>query len=526
MIRLIVFLIVAVGLSLVAAWFADHPGQVSLIWQGLQIETSVGVLALAVLLFGIVLVVLFELLRLLLRAPQRFGQRRRRARVDRGYQALAQGLVAAAAGDVAAAKALNRRADKLLDHAPVDAPFSAQAAQLDGDEGAARQTFQRMLKHGETEFLGLRGLLAQAIKDGDSATALKLARRAYLRRPNTPWVLTTLFDLQTQAGLWTEALSTVGEMARYELIDRATAIRQRAILFHQQAASERKAGRPYEALRLARKAHKLLPSLAPLAVLATELAEQTNQTRLARKIIEAGWRAEPHPALARAYLAQVAGQPPAERLKARRASVPAGARARPKRSGAGRAGACGRAVADRTHRPGTRAQAGAERVGLPSARGGRAGRGPGREGARLARQGGRCAAGPGLALQGDRGGARALVAVRSGRPLRQPALGLAAQDRTPAARGRRGAADPARGRARARAPTAAPRRAPPRPSHGAVTTVVGPDVRARHPRDRGRPRPILTRRLPTGDPRRLSGARRTLTAGRPPGTSSHLAGPE
>ena len=118
MIRLIVFLIVAVGLSLVAAWFADHPGRVSLIWQGLQIETSIGVLALAVLLFGIVLVALFELLRLLRRAPKRFGQRRRRARVDRGYHALAQGLVAAAAGDVAAAKALNRRAEKLLDHAP------------------------------------------------------------------------------------------------------------------------------------------------------------------------------------------------------------------------------------------------------------------------------------------------------------------------------------------------------------------------------------------------------------------------
>jgi HemY protein len=315
MIRLILFLVVAVGLSLAATWFADHPGRVSLIWQGLQIETSVGVLAVGVLLLGIVLVILFEVLRLLRRAPRQFGWRRRRARIDRGYQALAQGLVAAAAGDVPAAKALNRRAEKLLEHAPSTLLLSAQTAQLDGDEGAARQKFQQMLKHTETEFLGLRGLLAQAIKDGDRGTALKLARRAYLRRPNTPWVLTTLFDLQTQAGLWTEALSTVGDMARHELIDRPTAIRRRAILFHQQAAAERKAGRPYEALRLARKAHKLLPSLAPLAVQAIELAEQTNQPRVARKVIEAAWRAEPHPSLARAYLAQAAGQPPAERLK-------------------------------------------------------------------------------------------------------------------------------------------------------------------------------------------------------------------
>jgi HemY protein len=315
MIRLIVFLAVAVGLSLVATWFADHPGRVALIWQGMQIETSVAVLLVGLAVLAVLVVILFEILRLLRGAPRRWGWRRRRSRVDKGYHALAQGLVAAAAGDAAAAKALNRRAEKLLDHTPSTLLLSAQTAQLEGDEGAARVKFQEMLKHQETEFLGLRGLLAQAIKENDTATALRLARRAYLRRPNTPWVLTTLFDLQTQAGLWTEALSTVGDMARPKLIDRATATRRRAILLHQQAAAQRKAGRPYEALTLARKAHKLLPSLAPLAVQVSELAEQTNQPRVARKAIEAAWRAQPHPALAQAYLAQSGGQPPAERLK-------------------------------------------------------------------------------------------------------------------------------------------------------------------------------------------------------------------
>jgi HemY protein len=223
--------------------------------------------------------------------------------------------VAAAAGDTVAAKALNRRAEKLLEHRPATLLLSAQTAQLEGDEGAARIKFQEMLKHPETEILGLRGLLAQAIKDGDTTSALKLARRAHLRRPHTPWVLTTLFDLQTQAGLWEEALGTVADMARHKLIDRPTATRRRAILYHQLALARRQEGRPYEALSLAQKAHKLLPSLAPLAVQAAELAEQTNQPRVVRKVLEAGWRAQPHPALAQAYLAQAAGKPPGERLK-------------------------------------------------------------------------------------------------------------------------------------------------------------------------------------------------------------------
>jgi HemY protein len=315
MIRLIVFLAIATLLSLLAAWAADHPGRVALTWRGTQVETSVAVLLIGVALLGVLLTVLFEVLRLVRGAPRRFAGYRRRRRAERGHQALAQGLVAAAAGDATAAKAHTRRADRLLRHAPSTLLLSAQTAQLEGDERGARMTFEEMLRHPETEFLGLRGLLAQAIKDGDDDTALGLARRAYQRRPNTPWVLATLFDLQTRAGLWREAESTISDMARHKLIDRATATRRRAILLHQQAAAQRAAGRPYEALYLARKAHKMQPDLAPLAVQAGALAEETNQPRIARRVIEAAWKANPHPALAKAYLGRNGKAAPDERLK-------------------------------------------------------------------------------------------------------------------------------------------------------------------------------------------------------------------
>jgi HemY protein len=315
MIRLVLFLVAAVAVSLLAAWLADHPGQVALTWQGMHVETSFPILMIGVLLLGALLVVAFEIVRLLGGAPRRIGRRLRRSRVDRGYHALAQGLVAAAAGDTAAAKALKRRAEKLLEHAPATLLLSAQTAQLEGDEGAARTRFEEMLKHQETEFLGLRGLLAQAMKDNDWQSALALARRAYLRRPNTPWVLTTLFDLQTRSGLWTEALTTVSDMARHKLIDRPTATRRRALLHHQRAAAQRAAGRPYEALYLARKAHKLQPDFAPIAVQASALAEQSNQPRVARKVLESAWKAKPHPALAKAYVALGGNSSASERLK-------------------------------------------------------------------------------------------------------------------------------------------------------------------------------------------------------------------
>ncbi len=315
MIRLIAFLIVAVLLSWLATWLVDNPGTVSLTWQGTHIETSFVVLLVALAVVAVLITVVFEILRVVRQAPRRIGQAHRRARGEKGYAALSQGLVAAAAGDAAAAKVLNRRAEKLLQRAPATLLLSAQTAQLEGDEGTARIKFQEMLQHKDTEFLGLRGLLAQAIKDGDQEAALKLARRAYQRRPNTPWVLTTLFDLQTRAGLWTEALSTVGDMARYRVIDKPTAARRRAILNHQEAVAARADGRPYAALELMRKAHKQLPSLAPIAVHAAELAGELNKPRLARKILETSWRGEPHPELTRAFTRLEGQASPADRLK-------------------------------------------------------------------------------------------------------------------------------------------------------------------------------------------------------------------
>ena len=115
--------------------------------------------------------------------------------------------------------------------------------------------------------------------------------------------------------MWSEALSTVGDMARHRVIDKATATRRRAILFHQEAAAIRAKGRPYAALEMMQKAHKRLPSLAPIAVQAAGLAAELNKPRQARKMLEASWRQEPHPAIAQGLCRPRRQGAPAERLK-------------------------------------------------------------------------------------------------------------------------------------------------------------------------------------------------------------------
>ena len=317
MIRLIIFLVVAVAVAWLAVWFADNPGEVQITepFFGNSFSPPFGILVLGMLLAGAAMTALFEVYRVVVTAPKKIGRYRRQRRKERGYEELASGMVAAAAGDIGIAKQATKRAEKLLDKAPTTLLLGARSAQLEGNDGEARIKFKEMLKHRDTELVGLRGLLAQAIKDGDREAALELARKAYLRRPNAPWVLSTLFELQTEESRWQEALGSVNDMARQKLLDAPTANRRRAILLHLQALKKSEEGRYHEAFDLAKKAHKMLPGLAPIAVNAAELAEKIEKPRLARKFLEASWKAQPHPSLARALTAMSADQSPANRYK-------------------------------------------------------------------------------------------------------------------------------------------------------------------------------------------------------------------
>lgn len=314
MIRLIVFFAITALAAFGAVWFANHPGAVSVTWLGQTYQTEVGILVLGVALVALAFAVLVEVLRWLIRLPRRIGRSRAAAKRESGYRHLVHGMMAAAAGDVAGARANVRTAGRHLDE-PASLLLVAQTAQLEGDEDRAYRTYKRMLKHRETEFLGLRGLLAHAARDGDRAEALSLARRAHEIRPEAPWVLSTLFDLQTHESDWGGALGSVEAMARNRQVSPETAARRRAVLLHLAASARKDRGRADEALTLARKGFASFPGFAPGAVLLARLANDAGRARLARRTLEKAWRAAPHPDLAAAYADLAPRESAEERLK-------------------------------------------------------------------------------------------------------------------------------------------------------------------------------------------------------------------
>ncbi len=299
----------------VAVWVAERPGTVTLKWLNWELHSTVGVLILAVIVAATIAALIYRLWRLTLRSPRDYLRRRAARRRERGYRALTQGMVAVAAGDAEEAKRQARRAAALLDEPPLTLLLAAQAAQLDGDEEAARDYFTRMIERDETAFLGLRGLLMQAIRGGDERAALELAERAYKERPQTPWAVRTLLDLQIRRGQWDKATQTLGRAQRISLMAPDQAKRQRAALLVEQSRAAEANGDGAGALSLAREASRLEPGFVPAAAQLAQLLIVTGRTREAGRVIETAWSQSPHPALAQAYGALKAEESPLDRAR-------------------------------------------------------------------------------------------------------------------------------------------------------------------------------------------------------------------
>lgn len=297
MIRAVLLFVLLALFGAAGAWIADRPGRIAVDWQGWRLETEAGVAIGAAILAGLIAWAGFALLARLLALPRSIGRWRERRRRDKGYLALTRGLVAVAAGDGEEAQRQAKRAAVLLDEPPLVKLLAAQAAQAAGDDAAAQHQYRAMLERSETEFLGLRGLIAQARRLGNEAEALRLAERARALRPKSVWVQETLLQLQGATGQWSGAERTLEAMPRG-----AETEHRRAVVLLAQARAAAAAGETKRAAALAAEAARALPDFAPATAEAAGHLERVGDFRKAKRLIETAWKQAPHPDLAVAWL--------------------------------------------------------------------------------------------------------------------------------------------------------------------------------------------------------------------------------
>jgi HemY protein len=313
--RAIVFAVLAAVAIVAAYWMARHPGHVTIEWLGYRAEPPIGLLVLAMLLFAVAVTVVYRILRVILGTPRRIGRAMSDTRRRRGYKALSQGMVAVAAGDAQEASRWSRRADDLLEDPPITLLLSAQAAQLNGDEKAAEKYFNAMLEKPETRFLGLRGLLMQALREGDHPRALGYVKQAHAMRPKTPWVVTNLFELSQRTGDLEGAAQALKQAVKIKAIDKAEGDHKGAVITLARAERMLAEGRKEDAFTQARLADRSDPDFLAAALLHARLAVERKAYKEAAKVVERSWPRTPSAELAALYRRAAPEAKPLEQVK-------------------------------------------------------------------------------------------------------------------------------------------------------------------------------------------------------------------
>ena len=245
-------------------------------------------------------------------AINRFFDRRRERK---GYDALAESMMALASGESKLAMSKASKAERLLQRPELTTLLTAQAAVQAGDKTKATEAYKRLLADDKTRFVGVRGLMNQKLEEGDTDTAMKLAEKAFVLKPKHVETQDVLLKLQAGANDWAGARKTLGAKMKHGGLPRDVHKRRDAVLALGAARDVLDEDQPLKARETAIEANRLSPDLVPAAVMAADGYIADGKPKNARRAILKAWTAEPHPDLAAAFARIQPNETPKERIQ-------------------------------------------------------------------------------------------------------------------------------------------------------------------------------------------------------------------
>lgn len=238
-----------------------------------------------------------------------------RNRERKGYEALSEGMMALASGEGHLAMTKAARADKYLQQPQLTNLLTAQAAEMTGDRRKAEDTYKKLLTDNKTRFVGVRGIMKQKLADGDTDTALALAKKAFALKPKHEETQDILLRLQAETSDWAGARKTLGAKLKSGSLPRDVHKRRDAVLALSEARDILDEGKTIEARETAIEANRLSPDLIPAAIMAAQGYAGEGNARYATRVLTKAWNTHPHPDLAAAFAEIAPNETAQERLK-------------------------------------------------------------------------------------------------------------------------------------------------------------------------------------------------------------------
>ncbi len=234
--------------------------------------------------------------------PARLAERRAAQRKERGYVALTKGLAAVAAGDAKESAQLATKSKNLLKDQKLTALLSAQSAQLQGKEGVATGEFKRLLEDEETAFLGLRGLAMQALREGRDVEALRYVKEAQELKPNAPWVLDLLYQLELRDGNALGSAAAVKQAQIGGYVGRDSAAARLAPLYTHEAQAALAKGEIDAAFTYSGKALEQISGYLPAVLIRAKALLALDKPGQAKSLLSRTWKKVSHPDMLPLYL--------------------------------------------------------------------------------------------------------------------------------------------------------------------------------------------------------------------------------
>jgi len=320
--KIIIFVVAVAALALGAGWLLEARGGVQIAVAGREYTLNALQSVVGLILLVIAVWIGLKLLGLLIAtwkflngddtALSRYFARRKYAK---GYDALAEGMMALASGEGRTALAKAEKANRYLDRPELTNLLTAQAAEMAGDRKKAEETYRKLVENDATRFVGVRGIMKQKLADGDTDTALALAQKAFAIKPKHEETQDVLLKLQAEKEDWAGARETLSAKLKHGSLPRDVHKRRDAVLALSQARKVLAEDETIEAREAAIQANRLSPDLIPAAVMAAQGYIDQGQKKYATRVLKKAWQMRPHPDLAAAFAAIEPDETPEARLK-------------------------------------------------------------------------------------------------------------------------------------------------------------------------------------------------------------------
>ena len=322
LVKILIFVAIVIGLTLGVSQLLETSGEVRIAVanQEYTLTPLVALVGIVVLLFAFwivlkllnLLVAVFRFLNGDETAISRYFDR---SRERKGFEALADGLMALASGEGRTAMAKAAKAEKYLKRPELTNLITAQAAEQSGDTRKAQEVYKRLLTDERTRFVGVRGIMKQKLSEGDTDTALKLAEKAFALKPKHEETQDVLLKLQAGSEDWSGARKTLDAKLKYGALPRDVHKRRDAVLALSEAKDIIEDGSTIEAREAAIEANRLSPDLIPAAVMASRTYIEQGKKRYAGRVLKKAWDAKPHPDLAATFAEIEPEETPEARIK-------------------------------------------------------------------------------------------------------------------------------------------------------------------------------------------------------------------